>query len=217
MFCFVNDKTCTQQKNEQPVQGWRIQHWTMSKSRYYKERNVQSKKRKAIRRWFVSIRHGRHVLSQCPKQRPPPVLVPFLNISGGWMPLFRALAKNMAPMTNADESPTNRLTLFPIYLSLFIVSTLWQCCAASLFNVVNNIVQHWWAWISPQSGETMLNNIVDNIIQLLDETEQNIVSLSVASRSIICRCRRQRQIIDLQSRYFAIAEFNNCFIIYRLI
>ena len=42
------------------------------------------------------------------------------------MPLFRALAKNMAPMTNADESPTNRLTLFPIYLSLFIVSTLWS-------------------------------------------------------------------------------------------
>ena len=42
------------------------------------------------------------------------------------MPLFRALAKNMAPMTNADESPTNRLTLFPIYLSLFVVSTLWS-------------------------------------------------------------------------------------------
>ena len=40
------------------------------------------------------------------------------------MPLFRALAKNMAPMTNAEESRTNRLTLFPIYLSLFIVSTL---------------------------------------------------------------------------------------------
>ena len=40
------------------------------------------------------------------------------------MPLFRALAKNMAPMTNADESPTNRLTLFPIYLSLFIVESL---------------------------------------------------------------------------------------------
>ena len=42
------------------------------------------------------------------------------------MPLFKALAKNMAPMTNADESPTNRLTLFPIYLPLFVVSTLWQ-------------------------------------------------------------------------------------------
>ena len=41
------------------------------------------------------------------------------------MLLFRALAKNMVPMTNADESPTNRLTLFPIYLSLFVVSTLW--------------------------------------------------------------------------------------------
>ena len=48
------------------------------------------------------------------------------------MPPFRALAKNMAPMTNADESPTNRLTLFPIYLSLFVVSTLCllstSCC-----------------------------------------------------------------------------------------
>ena len=97
------------------------------KSRYYKEGNVQSKKCQAIRRWFVSIRHGRHVLSQCPKEKHfPPVLVPFFNISGGWMPLFRALAKNMAPMTNADESPTNRLTLFPIYLSLFVVSTLWS-------------------------------------------------------------------------------------------
>ena len=56
------------------------------------------------------------------------------NNTGGWMPLFRALAKNMAPMTNADESPTNRLTLFPIYLSLFIVSTLWYCW------------QHWTMW-----------------------------------------------------------------------
>ena len=51
------------------------------------------------------------------------------------MPLFRALAKNMAPMTNADESPTNRLTLFPIYLSLFIVSTLWLWCPRLLFVV----------------------------------------------------------------------------------
>ena len=42
------------------------------------------------------------------------------------MPLFRALAKNMAPMTNADESPTNRLTLFWLNISLFTVSTLWH-------------------------------------------------------------------------------------------
>ena len=40
------------------------------------------------------------------------------------MPLFRALAKNMAPMTNADESPTNRLTLFPIYVSLYSIYSL---------------------------------------------------------------------------------------------
>ena len=106
---------------------WRTDAGIEAKSRYYKEGNVQSKKCQSIRRWFVSIRHGRHVLSQCPKEKHfPPVLVPFFNISGGWMPLFRALAKNMAPMTNADESPTNRLTLFPIYLSLFIVSTLWS-------------------------------------------------------------------------------------------
>ena len=42
--------------------------------------------------------------------------------------------------------------------------------------------------------------------------------LSVASRLIICRCRRQRQIIDLRatdkSRCFARTEFNDCFIIH---
>ena len=41
--------------------------------------------------------------------------------------------------------------------------------------------------------------------------------LLVASRSIICQSRRLRQIIDLRdtdrSRYFAITEFNYCFII----
>ena len=44
--------------------------------------------------------------------------------------------------------------------------------------------------------------------------------LSVASRSIFCRSRRLRQIIDLwdtdKSRYFAITEFNNYFIIQSL-
>ena len=42
--------------------------------------------------------------------------------------------------------------------------------------------------------------------------------LSVARRSIVCRSRRLRQIIDLwdtdKSRYFATTEFNNCFIIW---
>ena len=51
----------------------------------------------------------------------------------------------------------------------------------------------------------------------MDEVEQNNRDLSVASKSIICRSRKLRQIIDLRdtdkSRYFAIAESNNCFII----
>ena len=42
--------------------------------------------------------------------------------------------------------------------------------------------------------------------------------LSVASRSVICQSWRLRQIIDLRdtdkSRYFAITQFNNCFIIF---
>ena len=41
------------------------------------------------------------------------------------MPLFRALAKNMAPMTNADESPTNRLTFFLTeHFSLYSIYSL---------------------------------------------------------------------------------------------
>ena len=79
-----------------------------AKSRDYKERQVDRKKRKAIRRWFVSIRHGRHVLSQCPKQRqsPPGNIKKWLLIPGE-IPLFRALANNMAPMTNHWRMLTN--------------------------------------------------------------------------------------------------------------
>ena len=68
------------------------------------ERQVDRKKRKAIRWWFVSIRHGRHVLSQCPKQRhSPPGNIKKCLLIPGEMLLFRALANNMAPMTNHDE------------------------------------------------------------------------------------------------------------------
>ena len=42
----------------------------------------------------------------------------------------------------------------------------------TLFKVVNNNVQYCWAWISLQSGVTMLNNIVDNLEQC---GQQNIV------------------------------------------
>ena len=55
----------------------------------------------------------------------PPEILKNVYWYRGEMLLFRALAKNMAPMTNDDESPTNRLTLFWLNISLFIVSTLW--------------------------------------------------------------------------------------------
>ena len=35
----------------------------------------------------------------------------------------------------------------------------------TLFNVVNNIVQHCYTWLRANPGSTMLNNIVDNIEQ----------------------------------------------------
>ena len=40
------------------------------------------------------------------------------------MPLFRALAKNMAPMTNADESPTIRLTFLTEHFPLYSIYSL---------------------------------------------------------------------------------------------
>ena len=74
---------------------------------------------------FVSVRHERDVLSQCPKQRQSlPGNIKKLLLIPGEILLFRALANNMAPMTNADESSTNRLTLFWLNISLFVVSTL---------------------------------------------------------------------------------------------
>ena len=51
------------------------------------------------------IRHGRRVPSQCPKQKHfPPVLVAIFNIFGGGLPLFKALARNMVPITYHDDS-----------------------------------------------------------------------------------------------------------------
>ena len=61
--------------------------------------------------------------------------------------LFRTLAKNMVPMTNADESPTNRLTLFPIYLSLFIVSTLCYGSGVLTIGEFNFLFSLYFSWI----------------------------------------------------------------------
>ena len=52
---------------------------------------------------------------------PPEILKNGTNTGGK----FRALAKNMAPMTNADESPTNRLTPFLTeHFSLYSIYSL---------------------------------------------------------------------------------------------
>ena len=94
-----------------------------SKSSDYKEKNVQSKKRKAdvIRQHSSVIRHGCHVVSQCPKQKYfPPVLVIIFNISGGSLPLFRALARNMAAVRSTSCAVTNILRFFlPTWGQLF--------------------------------------------------------------------------------------------------
>ena len=42
----------------------------------------------------------------------------------------------------------------------------------TLFNVVNNIVQHCYTWLQDNSGSTLLNNIVDHIEQCW---QQNII------------------------------------------
>ena len=82
------------------------------------------------------------------------------------MPLFRALAKNMAPMTNADESPTNRLTLFWLNISLFIVSTLWQRFPSFSVNSFrfpgifrNFLYDRWrlWLWAQGKLKENFLS------------------------------------------------------------
>ena len=59
---------------------------------------------------------------------------------------------------------------------------------------------------------------VEEYISITPHSEGNIVMIyQSASRSIIHQSRRLRQVIDLRdpdkSRYFAINEFNNCFII----
>ena len=49
------------------------------------------------------IRHGRHVPSQCPKQKHfPPVIVTIFNISGGDCSCLGHWLGNMAPMTNIE-------------------------------------------------------------------------------------------------------------------
>ena len=66
--------------------------------------------------------------------------------------------------------------------------------------------------VKTKKKERELERINDNDEKRLSKTD---CDLSAASRLIICRCRRQKQIIDLlrvtdKSSYFAETESNNC-------
>ena len=65
---------------------------TMDKSRDYKERQVDRKKRKA----FVTAR----VVLRTAKEVTPLEILKMATNTGGEILLFRALANNMVPMTN---------------------------------------------------------------------------------------------------------------------
>ena len=57
-------------------------------------------------------------------------------------------------------------------------SGLWKqdwtmfCCPCTLFNLVNNIIEHCYTWLRADSGSRMVNNIVDNVKQFW---QQNII------------------------------------------
>ena len=119
------------------------------------------------------------------------------------MPLFRALAKNMAPMTNADESPTNRLTLFWLNISLFIVSTLCQqtccklivktcysqaCCLPYVYLSKDIHSFSWRFWTTVHYRENVQRHLFRNrgltsLLQLVDKLQQ-AVKLTTCNNSV---------------------------------
>jgi hypothetical protein len=99
-----------------------------------------------------------------------------------------------------------------LFLSKF---TLWS---------ESDSVEEWWfhrVHCSVSCLFRLIKATIKKFYTIIGRCWAKYLDLSVASRSIIFRCRRQRQISDLRatdkSRYFAMAEFNNCFIIYRLV
>ena len=84
---------------------------------------------------------------------------------------------------------------------------------ATLLNVVNNIVQHCWAWISPQSGVTILNNIVDNIEQCwLHNTAQpeQVVRFFAVYRYTLPLPRASSSLIINKSTRNIASRISNC-------
>ena len=62
---------------------------------------------------------------------------------------------------------------------------------STLFNLVNNIVQHFKAWISPQSGVKILNKILDNIEQSHSKTLFNAVFINPEQVVHFLLCKKQ--------------------------
>jgi len=94
------------------------------------------------------------------------------------------------------------IILSGLYL-LWLFALLWL--AVALVDVDNEV-----------SGSDLASDLGE-YLTMIGRSREKYRDLSAASRSIISRSRRLRQITDLRdhdrSRYFAIFELNNCFII----
>ena len=108
---------------------------TWAKSRTYKVRKMFSQK--SVRRFVgdssAFVMGAILLASALNRSISPGTSDHFLIFSGGdclclghWLRIWRT----WRTLTNADESRTNRITLFPIYLSLFVVATLWHGLAS---------------------------------------------------------------------------------------
>ena len=93
----------------------------------------------------------------------------------------------------AKNSWTTLRMSTPLFVGSYLQVTWWALCQWK----GSNVCIEWW-------------------LTIIGRGWAKYRDLPVASRSIICRRRRLRQIIDLRdtnkSRYFAITGFNNCFI-----
>ena len=156
-----------------------------SKSRDYKERQVDRKKRKVFVTAHVVLRTAAMFLASALNRgsHSPEILKKETNTGGGEILLFRALANNMAPMTNADESSTNRLTLFWLNISLFVVSTL---CLNGVFSFslscfVLEIFRFskYANWVSPDIIYSRIMNCIYKLIHIFGCNWQNLFRLVI--------------------------------------
>ena len=115
--------------------------------------------------------------------------------------------------TTMKQVGCNRLFhLVTFYVSLIRVTAIWA--KSSNVNIHHNHLLR----ILRYAFKIDSKNTLCTVSSIIGRGWAKYRDLPVASRSIICRCRRQRKIIDLRatdkSRYFARTEINNCFIIH---